>query len=163
MGSENQDYKNVSTLIEFIDLINSEGNVDEKIAITINRITEIIDADSCTLFTIKQGELVNRYSKTIDETLDEFDEIRKYNKIKATINSGENICGVDWDCIDEYDEIKNIPDLKSNIIVLLKDKIDIIGVIYLTASINHKEFTYDELNFVNTLGKIIVPILKEYQ
>ncbi|MEG1585232.1 MAG: hypothetical protein RR361_09290, partial [Anaerovorax sp.] len=30
VGSENQDYKNVSTLIEFIDLINSEGNVDEK-------------------------------------------------------------------------------------------------------------------------------------
>lgn len=163
VGSENQDYKNVSTLIEFIDLINSEGNVDEKIAITINRITEIVEADSCTLFTIKQGEFVNRYSKTIDETGDEFDEIRKYNKIKATINSGENICGVDWDCIDEYDEIKNIPDLKSNIIVLLKDKIDIIGVIYLTASINHKEFTYDELNFINTLGKIIVPILKEYQ
>ena len=63
--------------------------------------------------------------------------------------------------IEEYDEIKNIPDLRSNIIVLLKDKVSTIGAIWLTAAINHKEFTYDELNFVNTLGKIIVPILKE--
>jgi len=161
VGSENQDYKNVSTLIEFIDLINAEGDVDEKIAITINRITEIAEADSCTLFTVEQGKLVNRYSKTTDKTNDEFDEIRNYKRIMSAIDSEENICGVDWDYLDEYDEIRNIPDLKSNIIVLLKGKLDIIGVIYLSASINHKEFTYDELNFVNTLGKIIVPILKE--
>jgi len=161
VGSGNQDYKNVSTLIEFIDLINAEGDVDEKIAITINRITEIVEADSCTFFTVEQGKLVNRYSKTTDKTNDEFDEIRNYKRIMSAIDSEENICGVDWDYLDEYDEIRDIPDLKSNIIVLLKGKLDIVGVIYLTASINHKEFTYDELNFVNTLGKIIVPILKE--
>ena len=33
--------------------------------------------------------------------------------------------------------------------------------IYLSVDINHKEFTYDELNFVSTLGKIMVPILKQ--
>lgn len=161
VGSENQDFKNVSTLIEFIELINEKGNIDKKITTTINRIAEITEADLCTLFILKEGNLINKYSRVIEKSSNEVDKTYNYNMIMSAIDSGENICGVDWDYIEEYDEIKNIPDLRSNIIVLLKDKVSTIGAIWLTASINHKEFTYDELNFVNTLGKIIVPILKE--
>ena len=161
VGSENQDFKNVSTLIEFIDMINEEGNIDEKIATIINRIAEITEADLCTLFILKEEKLISRYSKATEEYNNEIDEMYNYNRIMSAINYGENICGIDWDYLESYDEIKNIPDLKSNIIVLLKDKVGIIGAICLIASINHKEFTYDELNFVNTLGKIIVSILKE--
>lgn len=161
VGSENQDFKNVSTLIEFIDMINEERNIDEKIATIINRIAEVTEADLCTLFILKEEKLISRYSKATEKYNNEIDKMYNYNRIMSAINYGENICGIDWDYLEDYDEIKNIPDLKSNIIVLLKDKVGIIGAICLTASINHKEFTYDELNFVNTLGKIIVPILKE--
>jgi diguanylate cyclase (GGDEF)-like protein len=161
VGNENQDYKNVSTLIEFIDLIDEDGNIDEKIATIINRIREITEADLCTLIILKDGNLVNRYSKAAEQFNNEVDKMLNYDRIISAINFGENICGVDWDYLEEYDEIKNIPDLKSNMVVLLRSRTDIIGAICLTASINHKEFTYDELNFVNTLGKVIVPILKE--
>lgn len=33
------------------------------------------------------------------------------------------------------------------------------GVLYLTESTTKKEFGFEDFNFVNTLGKIIVPIL----
>lgn len=161
VGNENKDFKNVSTLIEFIDFINEKGSIDEKVTTMINRIAEITEADLCTLFILKEGKLINKYSKVIEEPNNEVDKIYNYNMIMSAIDSGENICGVDWEYLEEYDEIKNIPDLRSNIIVLLKDKVSTVGAIWLTAVIHHKEFTYDELNFINTLGKIIVPILKE--
>jgi len=43
-------------------------------------------------------------------------------------------------------------------IPLIKDD-TVKGVIYLTESTQKKEFAFDDFNFVNALGKIIVPIL----
>ncbi|MEG1256280.1 diguanylate cyclase [Clostridium sp.] len=159
VGNGNQDYKNVSTVIEFIDLINAETEIEEKFMIIINRIAEITESDLCTLFQVNEGELTNIYSKVVGQGSDVVGGLYNYDRIKSSIALGENICGVDWDYVQEYEEIKDIPDLKSNMVVLLKDKTKIIGVIYLSVSITHKEFTYDELNFVNTLAKIMVPIL----
>lgn len=161
IGNGTQDYRNVSTVIEFIDLINEDSPWNKKISVTIDRIHEIMDADVCALFLIKQGELEKIYSSISGPAVVDEDQIYNYNKFKDVVAAGENVCGIDWSTINkDYDDIK-IPDLKSIIIVPLKDKDEVIGLIYLSVDINHKEFTYDELNFVSTLGKIMVPILKQ--
>ncbi len=160
VGNDVQDYKIVSMVIEFIDLINEKATMDEKIETMINRIAEIMEAGLCTLFTLNHGNLVNRYSKVMSKG-NKNDEVYNYGRIYSTINSGENVCDVDWDNVEFFDDVNKISNIKSNMIVLLKEKSEVIGAIYLTVSINHKEFTYDELNLVNTLGKIMVPILKD--
>ncbi|MEG0670892.1 diguanylate cyclase [Clostridium sp.] len=156
VGSGNQDYKNVSTVIEFIDLINDEISIEEKLMISINRIAEITEADLCTIFKVENDELEKIYSKIVDVDNNSDVGVYNYDNVKVAIKTGENLCAIDWEHVEEF---KNVPDVKSKMIVLLKNKSKIIGVIYLAVSINNKEFTHDELNFVNTLAKIISPIL----
>ena len=84
-----------------------------------------------------------------------------YNKniIKSVIDSKQGVCKIDWDTIIEYDAITGIPNWQSVIAVpIIKDE-QIKGVLYLSESTKAKEFGFDDVNFVNTLGKIIAPIL----
>lgn len=160
VGSGDQDYKNVSTVIEFIDLINEDISINEKIVNTINRIAEITEADICTLYRIKENQIVNQYCKSIDQ-YEVIDTEYSMHVVNSAIESNENICGIDWNCIKQSNKSMVIPDIKSNMVVLLRNKKDIIGAIHLSSSINHKEFNYDQLNYVNTLAKIMVPMLEE--
>lgn len=158
VGSGNQDYKNVSTVIEFIDMITEESSMEEKITATINKIAEITEADVCTLFFVNEDMIYKKYSSSICN-YENIDKEYSFDRVKAAIDSKENICGIDWSTIDEGGG-NLIPELKSNMVVLLKNKNRVRGAIYLSVDINHKEFTYDELNFVNTLAKLMVPILE---
>lgn len=158
VGSGNQDYKNVSTVIEFIDMITEESSIEGKISETINKIAEITEADICTLFFVNGDMIYKKYSSTICKN-ENIDSEYSFDRVKAAIDAKENLCGIDWSTIDEQGE-NLIPELKSNMVVLLKNKNIVKGAIYLSVDINHKEFTYDELNFVNTLAKLMVPILE---
>lgn len=161
VGNGDQDYKNVSTVMEFIDLINEESSVEEKISTTINRISEITEAEICTLYLIENNKLNKKYSKILDRCRIDDDSEYSSNIVNSAIKSQENMCGIDWNYIKESEEIMNIPDIKSNMVVLLKNKKVVIGAIHLVSSISYKEFNYDELNYINTLSKIMVPMLEE--
>ena len=79
--------------------------------------------------------------------------------IKSVIEDKQGVCKIDWDTITEYDTITGVPNWQSVMAVpLIKDDL-VKGVLYLTESTKTKEFGFDDVNFVNTLGKIIVPIL----
>lgn len=156
VGSGNQDYRNVSTVIEFIDMINENIEVEKKIEVTLNRIFEITDADICSLFLFSDNDLQIKYSCSSSN----FENACDVDKLIKIIEGGENVCGVDWSSIKESKEGK-IPNLKSNIVIPLKTENETIGVLYLSVDINRKEFTYDELNFINTLAKVMVPMLKD--
>lgn len=160
VGNGDQDYKNVSIVIEFIDLINDNTPIKEKIVNAINRIAEITEADSCTLYTTNNKEIIKQYCKTI-EKYEGIDEEYNISVVRSAIESKENICGIDWNCINHLNKAMSIPDIKSNMVVLLRNKQEIIGAIHLSSSINHKEFNYDQLNYINTLAKIMVPMLEE--
>ncbi|MDU1414590.1 MAG: diguanylate cyclase [Clostridium sp.] len=158
VGTGNQDYRNVSTVIEFIDMINEDIKVERKIEITVNRIFEITDADICILFLFNGENLEVKYSCVSSNVQNSKDELCDEHDLIKIIESGENVCGVDWSYIKECKEGK-IPNLKSNMVIPLKTESETIGVLYLSVDINRKEFTYDELNFINTLAKVMVPML----
>lgn len=160
VGNGDQDYKNVSIVMEFIDLMNDDTPIKDKVVNAINRISEITEADSCILYIINNNEIVTQYCK-ISEKCGDIDEEYNISVVKSAIKSNENICGIDWNCINQLNKSMAIPDIKSNMVVLLKNKKDIIGAIHLSSSINHKEFNYDQLNYINTLAKIMVPMLEE--
>jgi len=49
-----------------------------------------------------------------------------------------------------WDSVLVVPLIKAGVIK---------GILYLTVSIKSKEFKFEELNFVNTLGQLLVAIL----
>lgn len=161
VGNGDQDYKNISTVMEFIDLINEQYPIEVKIATIINRICEITEAEICTLYSLKDSGLVNAYCKISEHCLISGDEEYNFSIVNSAINAEENICRIDWNYIKAFNKSIIIPDIKSNMVVLLRDKSTILWVVHLVSSINHKEFTFDELNYINTLSKIMVPMLED--
>lgn len=160
VGNGDQDYKNVSTLIEFIDLLNEDISVREKIVNAINRIAEITEAESCTLYSLNNNEINSLYCKSV-EPLDTVDEEYNYLIVSSAISSNENVCGIDWSCMKNASKSICIPNIKSNMVVLLRNKKEIIGAIHLSSSIKYNEFNYDQLNYINTLAKMMVPMLED--
>ncbi len=157
VGTGNQDYKNVSTLIEFIDVLNEDIEFEKKISYILDKITEIIECDDVGLFIIEGTNIVDEYlskSNNLKQNSYNLDNIQK------VITTGENICIVDWDNILEQDIITDIPEWKSIIVLPLKNRDKTIAVLYLSVSAQKKEFNFDELNFANTLGKFILNLLK---
>jgi len=158
-GSTNGDFRNVSTLIEVVDLVNESNSFEDKIYKILGKVSEIAEAESIGLFMVHEGNIAKTFVRKQFsqnwEALENFNENIIYNAIA----SGENICSIDWDNISEYDSITVIPEWKSLMVIPLKKGDKVLAVLYLSVSSEVKEFNGDELNFVSTLGKIITTIL----
>ncbi|MEG0774026.1 diguanylate cyclase [Clostridium sp.] len=158
-GSTNQDFRNVSTLVEIVDLINENKTIENKIYSILGKIIEVTESENAGLFLLEDNNIVNTFvrKKFLPEwgTLESFNENIIYNSIA----SGENVCSIDWDNISEYDSLNIIPDWKSIMVIPIKKAECVLAVLYLSVSHEVKEFNGDELNFVSTLGKIITTIL----
>jgi diguanylate cyclase (GGDEF)-like protein len=158
-GSTNQDFRNVSTLIEVVDLVNENKNFEEKVYSILGKIIEITESENAALFLIEDNKINKTFVRK--QFLKEWStlELLNENIIYNSIASGENICSIDWDNISEYDFLNIIPDWKSIMVIPLKKSQNVLAVLYLSVSHEVKEFNGDELNFVSTLGKIITTIL----
>ena len=158
-GNEIQDHRNVLAMIELIEIINKSVTKEDKIYSLLGRIIEITEAQNGILFINDNGDITEKYSRKIFES--GWIESDMYNKniIKSVIDSKQGVCKIDWDTIIEYDVITGIPNWQSVIAVPLIIGDQIKGVLYLSESTKAKEFNFDDVNFVKTLGKIIAPIL----
>lgn len=158
-GSTNGDFRNVSTLIEVVDLVNESKSFEDKIYGILGKIIEIAEAESIGLFLVEDNNISQTFVRKQFSpnwgSLDNFNESIIYNSIA----SGENVCSIDWDNISEYDSLAVIPEWKSLMVIPLKKGDTVLAVLYLSVSSEIKEFNGDELNFVSTLGKIITTIL----
>ena len=88
-------------------------------------------------------------------------DIDTYNGkiVESVIHNKQGVYKIDWDTISEYDSVTGVPNWQSVIAIPLIQGETVKGVLYLTESTQAKEFGFEDFNFVNTLGKIIVPIL----
>jgi len=158
-GNEIQNHRKVLAMIELIELININKTIEEKIYSILGRIIEVTEAQKGILFTVDKENVICKYSREIFQN--EWIDSNMYNKniIKSVIDSKQGVCKIDWDTITEYDAITGVPKWQSVIAIpLIKDDL-VKGILYLTESTQAKEFCFDDFNFVNTLGKIIVQIL----
>jgi diguanylate cyclase (GGDEF)-like protein len=158
-GNEIQDHRNVLAMIELIEIINKSVTKEDKIYSLLGRIIEITEAQNGTLFINDNEDIIGIYSRKIFESGWIENNMYNMNIIKSVINSKQGVCKIDWDTIIEYDVITGIPNWQSVIAVPLIKGEQIKGVLYLSESTKAKEFGFDDVNFVNTLGKIISPIL----
>lgn len=158
-GNAIQDHRNVLAMIELIELININKTREDKIYSLLGRIIEITEAQKGILFIMDKDNIIDKYSRKIFKN--EWIDIDTYNEniIKNVIDTKQGVCKIDWDTITEYDTVTGVPNWQSVMAIPLIQGDIVKGVLYLTESTQTKEFAFDDFNFVNTLGKIIVPIL----
>ncbi|MGV8981166.1 diguanylate cyclase [Clostridium sp.] len=158
-GNAIQDHRNVLAMIELIELINIKGEREHKIYSLLGRIIEITEAQKGTLFIMDGEEIKDKYSRKIFRN--EWMDVDTYNEkiIKSVIHNKQGVYKIDWDTITEYDTVTGVPNWQSVIAIPLIQGNVVKAVLYLTESTVTKEFVFEDFNFVNTLGKIIVQIL----
>lgn len=158
-GNVIQDHRNVLAMIELIELININITREDKIYSLLGRIIEITEAQKGILFIVGNDNVLEKYSRKIFKN--QWIDIPTYNEdiIKSVIHSKHGVCKIDWDVITEYDTVTGVPNWQSVMAIPLIKNDTVKGVLYLTESTQKKEFGFEDFNFVNALGKIIVPIL----
>jgi diguanylate cyclase (GGDEF)-like protein len=158
-GNAIQDHRNVLAMIELIELINVKTSREDKIYSLLGRIIEITEAQKGILFIMDDENIVQKYSRV--NFKNEWVDTDAYNEniIKSVIFSKQGVFKIDWDTITEYDRVTGAPNWQSVMAIPLIQGDAVKGVLYLTESTTTKEFGFEDFNFVNTLGKIIVPIL----
>ncbi len=158
-GNAIQDHRNVLAMIELIELININITREDKIYSLLGRIIEITEAQKGILFIMDNNDIVDKYSRKVFKK--EWIDIDTYNEniIRDVISSKQGVYKIDWDTITEYDTVTGVPNWQSVMAIPLMMGNTIKGILYLTGSTQTKEFGFDDFNFVNTLGKIVVPIL----
>ena len=158
-GNQVQDYRNVSVIVELVDLIKQESNLDKKIYEFLGRVIESTEAQSGTLFLLRENEIISSFSRKIFE--EGWSQSSNYNKnlLRMIIDKKQGTYLIDWDEISEFDSISGMPDWKSIIIAPIIKSNSVKAVLYLSVSTKSKEFKFEDFNFVNVLGQLAVAIL----
>lgn len=158
-GNTINDYRKLSAIMDIIDLIRMKSDITNKIYEFLTRVMEMVEAQEGTLFILEDNILQKEYTRKRHEegwqTASEFNEIM----MNQVIANKTGLYIVDWDGSREKLKSSWIPDWKSILIAPIIYNGIIKGILYLSVSINEKEFNHNDLNFVNTLSGIFSAIL----
>ncbi len=79
------------------------------------------------------------------------------NLIEQAINNAKGYYLIDWD--NSYvDKSFNIHDWKSLCITPIIYNGQVIGIIYVSISVNKREYTQEDLSLINYLGQLMIPL-----
>ncbi len=154
IGNTVQDYRNVSVMVELINLIKVEAPIENKIYKLIGRIIEITEAQNGSLLLIENNEISKKYSRKIFS--ENWTDIEFYNKdiISNAIETKEGICCIDWENPGNHDSLTGLPEWHSIITIPLLNNGVLKGILYLSVPLRVKEFSFKEYNFVESLAQI---------
>jgi diguanylate cyclase (GGDEF)-like protein len=157
-GNAIRDHRNVSVMIELVDLIKKEDTLENKIYSLLGRVIEITEAQQGTIFIIVNDEVISKHSRRAFE--EGWMNLASYNNelLNTVIRDKQGIAAIDWDEISEYDILTGIPDWKSIIMAPIIEGGTVKAVLSLSVSTKMKEFKFNDLNFVSVLGQIVVPM-----
>lgn len=157
-GNAIRDHRNVSVMIELVDLIKKGDTLDNKIYSLLGRVIEITEAQQGTIFIIRNDEVISKYSRRA--FVEGWIKVASYNKdlLNTVIRDKQGLAAIDWDEITEYDTLTGIPDWKSILMAPVIEGDTVKAVLSLSVSTKMKEFKFNDLNFVSVLGQIAVPI-----
>ncbi|MDT8716754.1 diguanylate cyclase [Clostridium sp. 19966] len=157
-GNDVQDYRNVSVIVELIELLKNKGMKEDKIYSFLGRIIEITEAQQGSFIVIKDGRIKETFGRKI---FTEGWQRCIYNEeiIDEILKTGKGRCLIDWDGIYDYDSMKGIPDWKSILISPIINNGEVRGIIYLSVSSKTKEFEAEDLNYVGMLAQIMISII----
>jgi diguanylate cyclase (GGDEF)-like protein len=158
-GNVVQDSRNVLAMMELMEIIKSESDFETQIFNALGRIIETTEAQNGMYFMVSGNEITGKFGRKI------FDEnwtgVKGYSSdiIKSIIAEKQGICTIDWNSIIDYDLVTGMPNWNSILAVPIIKTGIVSAILYLTVPIKVKEFKFEDLNFVSTLGQLLVGIL----
>lgn len=162
-GNMSMDQKNILSLLELIQLVNDETSTDDKIYRTLGTLMEMFDSDYGVLLTCteKNNRIGNSYirQRSVPGWIEE--EVYNKNIVDKIIKSKTGLYMVDWDNIDVTDPKTGEPILHSILVSPIVMGKDVRAVLYLSCPIIRKEYSSNDLNFLNTFGEIIKGIIQQ--
>ncbi|MBU3129379.1 diguanylate cyclase [Clostridium tagluense] len=158
-GNVVQDSRNVLAMVELIQMIKEDCDFETKIFNALGRIIETTEAQNGMLFIVNKNEITEKFGRKIFK--ENWIEVKGYSGdiIDSVIKDKQGKCIIDWDSIIDYDLVTGMPNWKSVLAVPIIKSGIVRGILYLTVPIKVKEFKFEDLNFVNTLGQLLVGML----
>ena len=156
-GSTTRDYNFISMIKEIASIVKNRDNKENKMYEFILKIMQVIECDSVTLFIIDNQNIVQTLSKY--RFKDGWNTSEKFNFsiVDDAIKSKKGLYKVDWDNIYKEDNF-GVPDWKSVCITPVICSGEVLALIYVSVSVNKKEFGAVDLNQLNLLAEIGTPI-----
>lgn len=158
-GNATRDYNLAVILKEVANIVKCKGEKEQKIYQLILKIMQVIEAETATAFIVKENKIVNMFSKS--RAKDGWYVVEKFNfkLIYETIEEEKGRYLIDWESMDNYNHY-GIPDWKSVCITPVICNGEILAVIYLSVSVNKREFTLNDYNLLNCFSEIGVSIFQ---
>ena len=158
-GNATRDYNFISIIKEISSIVKNKGDKEKKMYEFTLKIMHIIECDSVTLFIVNNKKVVDTLSKYRFKDGWNVSEKFNFSLVENTIKNKKGSYKVDWDNIDRHDEF-NIPDWKSVCITPVICDEEVLALIYISVSVNKKEFGEADLNQLNLLAEIGTPIFE---
>ena len=156
-GNAAKDYNLASILKELANIVKYRADKNEKIYKFILKIMQVIECETATVFIVKDKKIVNMYSK--ERSKEGWYVVEKFN-FKLIYNTIEEEKGqylIDWESMDNYNHY-GIPDWRSVCITPIICNGEILAILYLSVSVNKKEYTCNDYNLLNCFAEIGIPI-----
>lgn len=156
-GNVTKDYNLALILKEVANIVKYAGYRDEKIYSLILKIMQAIECETATAFIVSDKKIINIYSKS--RIKDGWNIVEKFNfkLIYQVIEEGKGVYLIDWDSMENYNHY-GIPDWKSICITPVLWNGRVLAVLYLSVSVNKKEFICNDYNLLNCFADISIPI-----
>ena len=158
-GNVVQDSRNVLAMVELIEIIKDECDLETKIYNALGRIIETTEAQNGMFFIVNENKITGKFGRRIFN--EKWTQVKGYSEsiIESVIMDKQGKCIIDWDSIVDYDLLTGMPNWNSVLVVPIIKSGVVCGVLYLTVLIKVKEFKFEDLNFVNILGQLLVGML----
>jgi len=158
-GNAVQDSRNVLAMVELIQIIKDECDLETKIFNALGRIIETTEAQNGMLFIVNKEQITGKFGRKIFN--ENWTGVKGYSGdiIGSVIKDKQGKCIIDWDSIVDHDLVTGMPNWNSVLAIPIIKSGVVRGILYLTVPIKVKEFKFEDLNFVNTLGQLLVGML----
>ncbi|MGK0468405.1 diguanylate cyclase, partial [Clostridium sp.] len=158
-GNVVQDSRNVLAMMELMEIIKSEYDLETQIFNALGRIIETTEAQNGMYFMVSGNKITKKFGRKIFE--ENWTEAKGYSGdiINSVIDEKQGIYTIDWNSVIEYDLVTGMPNWNSVLAVPIVKSGNVSAILYLTVPIKIKEFKFDDLNFVSTLGQLLVGLL----
>ena len=156
-GNITKNYNLFSAIKEISNLVKIKETTENRIYKFISKIMQTIECDTATVFIVKGENIINTFSK--ERAREGFSITEKFNfdSIDKCILTKKGMYLVDWGNINNHN-IHGVPDWKSICIAPVVYDGEVIAVVYLSVSVNNKEFTEFDLSILDCFIDVAIPI-----
>ena len=154
-GNPVQDQRNVLVLAEVIELLAEKRSLEEKAFNVMGRLIEILEADECMLFLLKNDiiEKVFCRKRFYDEWYGQSNYNDKLLRRVIQLKQGEYL--IDWEDISHIDILTGTPNWKSVMLIPIFFEGILKGIMYFTVPAKEKEFDFASYNLAKIASNVM--------